>query len=334
IDYTDPAGVSKSNVIGKRGSGSGGLAYFAHSDVVPADDWSHSDAGPWTPVITEDRFYARGSCDMKGSLACMLAAAETFSSQELNHPLYITVTADEEVGYGGAKHVARRSQFFAEMVEGSVKGIIGEPTNLEVVYAHKGSLAMKATAKGLAAHSSQAHGINANLAMIPFLTEMKSIHDEVTGSPEWEHPEFDPPGISWNIGVNDHTHAINITPPQSVSTVYFRPMPDINPQPLIDRTQKAAEANGLDFEVSFRGEPMYVSRESDFIQEVLRIADRPEAHSVCYGTDASAFTALSNLAVYGPGSIEQAHMSDEFIELAQLELGTQAYARLIGEWCA
>ena len=218
IEYADKRGVAKSNVIGKLGSGSGGLAYFAHSDVVPADDWSHSDAGPWVPVLTEDRFYARGSCDMKGSLSCMLAAAEQHASGNLKAPLYITVTADEEVGYGGAIEVAARSKFFEEMVAGDANGIIGEPTTLEVVYAHKGSVAMKATGHGVAAHSSQAHGVNANLNMIPYLAEMKAMYDEVMGNPEWEHAEYNPSGVSWNIGINDHTHAVNITPPQSICT--------------------------------------------------------------------------------------------------------------------
>jgi acetylornithine deacetylase len=333
VDYEDKNGVLKSNVIAQRGSGSGGFAYFAHSDVVPADDWNHSDAGPWEPVITNDRLYARGSCDMKGSLACMLAAAEEHASRDLVHPLYITVTADEEVGYVGALEVAKRSRLFQEMVDGNANGVIGEPTELQVVYAHKGSLAIKATSRGLAAHSSQAHGVNANLKMIPFLAEMKAIHDDVTGNPEWENTEFDPPGISWNIGVNDHTHAINITPPQSVCTVYFRPMPGIEPEPLINRARAAAEANGLEFEVMFRGEPLYVPPGSDFVREVLQIADQSEAYSVCYGTDASAFTTLKNLVVFGPGSIEQAHMADEFILLQQLEKGVEAYGRLIRKWC-
>ncbi len=333
IEYADKRGVAKSNVIGKLGSGSGGLAYFAHSDVVPADDWSHSDAGPWVPVLTEDRFYARGSCDMKGSLSCMLAAAEQHASGALKAPLYITVTADEEVGYGGAIEVAARSKFFEEMVAGDANGIIGEPTTLEVVYAHKGSVAMKATGHGVAAHSSQAHGVNANLNMIPYLSEMKAMYDEVTGNPEWEHSEYDPSGVSWNIGINDHTHAVNITPPQSICTVYFRTMPGMDPEPLIARARAAAEANGLDFEIIIRGEPMYADRNGEFIQELLKISGQSEAHSVCYGTDASGFTRLRKLAVYGPGSIEQAHTVDEWIALEQLHAGVEAYGRLIQAWC-
>ena len=75
VDYVDAAGVKKSNVIGKRGSGRGGLAYFAHTDVVPADNWFSGQHGPFQPTVKDGRLYGRGSCDMKGSLGCVLAAA-------------------------------------------------------------------------------------------------------------------------------------------------------------------------------------------------------------------------------------------------------------------
>ncbi|MGH7201381.1 MAG: M20/M25/M40 family metallo-hydrolase, partial [Planctomycetaceae bacterium] len=234
IEYKDAAGVRKVNVIGKKGSGTGGLAYFGHTDVVPADDWFSDEHGPFTPAVRDGRLYGRGSCDMKGSIACILAAAVQFSTSELQRPIYITCTADEEIGYGGAREVAARSRLYREMVDGNAHGIIGEPTRLEVVHAHKGTYGFHATSRGRAAHSSTTAGINANLKMIPFLVEMKAIHDETLTSPEWRNDEFDPPVISWNIGINDHTRAVNITAPQSVCTVYFRPMPGQDADGLID----------------------------------------------------------------------------------------------------
>ncbi len=91
--------------------------------------------------------------------------------------------------------------------------------------------------------------------MIPFLMEMKRIHDETLTDPTWLNAEFDPPGISWNIGVNDFTRAVNITPPQSVCTVYFRPMPGMNPELLLEQAGKLAEQHGLEFQVKGRGLP-------------------------------------------------------------------------------
>jgi len=176
IDYVDAAGVKKSNVVGKRGNGPGGLAYFAHTDVVPADNWFSAQHGPFQPTVKDGRLYGRGSCDMKGSLGCILAAAASVPRQRQRAPLYITGTADEEVGYLGASEVARRSVLFRQLVEEDACGIVGEPTELEVVYAHKGTWGFRAVSRGRAAHSSTREGINANLAMIPFLAEMKAVH--------------------------------------------------------------------------------------------------------------------------------------------------------------
>lgn len=270
---------------------------------------------------------------MKGSVACMLAALERIRPDEQQRPVYVTCTADEEIGYGGARAVAQRSALFREMITGNARGIIGEPTNLEVVHAHKGTFGFAATSIGKAAHSSTREGLNANLAMIPFLMEMKTIHDETAVDPAWQHSEFDPPTISWNIGINDHTHACNITPPQSICTVYFRPMPGQNPQQLVDRARTAAERHGLKFELRNAAMPLYVDPRSDFIQDLLKLANRPRATTVAYGTDGAMLTELKQLAVLGPGNIAQAHTWDEWIALDQLEQGTALYERLIRHWC-
>ena len=191
-EYTDAQGVLKVNVIGKKGDGTGGLAYFGHSDVVPAKRWFSDEHGPFEPTVVGERLYGRGSCDMKGSISCMLAAAEQFASGDLNAPLYIVVTADEEVGFHGARKVVEESKHYREMLEHGARAVIGEPTELEVVHAHKGSIKIVATAEGLAAHSSSAKGRNANLNMIPFLAEMKRLHDETESDPKWQNDDFQP----------------------------------------------------------------------------------------------------------------------------------------------
>ncbi len=333
LEYNDENGVKKINVIGKKGEGTGGMAYFGHTDVVPADPWFTDEHGPFTPTVKGDKLYGRGSCDMKGSIACMLAAVEQISDSELKNPVYITCTADEEIGYGGAANVAQNSRLYREMVEGGSNGIIGEPTMLEVVYAHKGTFGFVATSKGRAAHSSTREGINANLAMIPFLGEMKRIHDELESDPSWQNEEFDPPTMSWNIGINDHTKAINITPPQSVCTVYFRPMPGQDADSLVERVRKAAEDNGIEFDLRSHASPLYVDPQSDFVKEVLQLAGKKTAQTVSYGTDGTMFSAMKKLVVFGPGNIAQAHTHDEWIALDQLEKGTAMYRNLIRHWC-
>ncbi|HVV99157.1 MAG TPA: M20 family metallopeptidase [Planctomycetaceae bacterium] len=333
IEYDDPHGVHKANVIARKGRGLGGLAYFGHTDVVPATSWSVQEHGPFEPTVRDGRLYGRGSCDMKGSVACMLAAAARFEPAQLTRPIYITCTADEEVGYGGASEVVARSELYAEMVRGDARGIIGEPTRLEVVYAHKGTYGFRAIARGRAAHSSTEKGVNANLAMIPFLVEMKAIHDELQTDPAWRNAEFDPPVVSWNIGINDHTPAVNITPPQSVCTVYFRPMPGMDADALVERAKSAAERCGIEFHFATRGMPVYTDPKSEFVRETLALAGKTTAHTVPYGTDGAMFSALRQKLVLGPGDIAQAHTDDEWIDLNQLSLGTDLYAQLIRQWC-
>jgi acetylornithine deacetylase len=333
IEYTDSAGVRKVNVVGKKGAGTGGLAYFGHTDVVPADPWFSTEHGPFSPTVKGDKLYGRGSCDMKGSIGCMLAAAEQFPRKALRFPLYVTCTADEEVGYTGAAEVARRSELFREMVAGQACGIVGEPTELRVVYAHKGTYGFEAISRGRAAHSSTRHGLNANLAMIPFLAEMKAIHDETESDPAWQDARFDPPTISWNIGINDHTAAVNITPPQSICTVYFRLMPGQKPEALLNRARAAAEKNALEFVVKSAANPLYLDPKSELVTDLLAIVGHEQPTTVTYGTDGTQLTALKKLAVFGPGNIAQAHTFDEWITLDQLALGTRYYEQAIRRWC-
>lgn len=333
IDYQDANGVQKSCVVGKKGTGTGGVAYFGHTDVVPADPWFFPEHGPFTPTVKDGKLYGRGSCDMKGSVACMLAAAEQFSVETLKRPIYVTCTADEEIGYGGALEVTRKSRFYREMVAGESHGIVGEPTCLEVIYAHKGTFGFSAVSHGRAAHSSTGKGVNANLKMIPFLAEMKMIHDELLVDPRWQHPEFEPPTVSWNIGVNDHTAAVNITPPQSICTVYFRPMPGQDGEILMERARQAAERCGLEFRRGHSGKPLYVDPHSAYVKDMLQLGGRTAAKTVPYGTDGCMFHEMKNIVVFGPGDIAQAHTHDEWIDLQQLELGTQTFSRVIEHFC-
>ena len=333
IAYNDADGVPKANIIGKKGEGTGGIAYFGHTDVVPADPWFSDEHGPFTPTVKDTRLFGRGSSDMKGSVGCMLAAAESYSPDELKEPVYVTCTADEEIGYGGAAQVAERSRLFREMVDGDCRGIVGEPTMLQVVHAHKGAYGFRAISRGRAAHSSTREGLNANLAMIPFLQEMKDIHDETESASAWQNSRFDPPSISWNIGINDHTKAVNITPPESICTVYFRPAPRQNPETLISRARAAAERCGIEFEVLLCAPPLYVDPKSRFVQEMIALTGTDGPRTVSYGTDGTMFGALKNLVVFGPGDIAQAHTHDEWIALEQLEQGTQMFSKLIRHWC-
>ena len=339
LEYDDAVGVRKASVVGRLGSepqaadSPCGMAYFGHTDVVPADNWFSDTHGPFDPTVVGDRLYGRGSCDMKGSVACMLAAARKIPAKELTQPLFITCTADEEIGYGGARSVTADSRLFRQMVALKSRGIIGEPTRLEVVYAHKGSYGMKIIARGRAAHSSTGEGVNANLAMIPFLSGIKAIYEEVERDPKWQDARFSPPTQTWNILVSDHTRAVNITPAQSICQVYFRPMPGQNADELVDRCTQLATDCGLELQVTMRASALFLDPDAPLVHESLELAGRGRAQTVAYGTDGAMFGDLDSMIVCGPGDISQAHTHDEWIALDQLERGTDLYARMIRRWC-
>lgn len=332
IPYQDPAGTPKTNLVARRGSGSGGLAYFGHNDCVPADHWT-GPGGPFEPVVTRGRLYGRGACDMKGSLAAMLEAARRTQGKPHRQPLYYVCTGDEEVGYLGAQAVVAQSELYRELVREGARAVIGEPTRLRVVHAHKGGAGYRFTAHGVAAHSSTAKGRNANLAMIPLLAELAEIHDEIEIDPKWQHPEFDPPTLCMNIGINDRNPAPNITAPQSVCTVYLRPMPGIDIEPILERLRAVADAQGLEMETLIDGPPVYTSPKAPIIQELLELTGLDHSETVGYGTDASIFQDIEQLAIFGPGDVAQAHTDDEWIALEQLERGADYYTQLIAKWC-
>lgn len=335
IEYQDASGVTKACVSGKKGPDTGrGLAYFCHTDVVPAASWSFAESGPWQPFQTEDRLYGRGSCDMKGSLACMLAAVERHGTDQLTAPIHIVCTADEEIGLQGARYLAKNSAMYRSIVERQSRAIIGEPTMLEVIHGHKGGRAMKIMSHGLAAHSSTGIGVNANMAMIPFLSGIRELYQEIENDSAWQDSRYQPPSISLNLGINDHTYALNITPGRSECTVYFRTMPDVDGDGLVARIRSLADACGLEFEMLFAGNPVFTDPQSAYVRELLDLTVTSQSHTVPYGTDGSCFAELSDMVVLGPGSIDQAHKDDEWISLDQMSRGTDLYSTLIKRWCA
>lgn len=333
LEYRDDNQVRKVSIVGKKGPGVGGLAYFSHSDVVPAPHWFSRRYGPFQPAIAKERLYGRGACDMKGSIACMLAAMQRYSSDDMKHPLYFVCTADEEVGFGGARQVVEESRYYREMAKDGTKAIIGEPTMLDVVHAHKGGYSFRVVAKGKAAHSSTREGKNANMLMIPFLTELKQLIDETELSPDWQNREFEPPSLCWNIGVNDNNLAMNVTAEQSVCTAYFRPMPGQDVTPILNQIKTAAERNDLYFELTRTDNGFYTKPDSPFVKTSLELAHKVIPKTASYGTDGCMLSEIDQKIVIGPGNIAQAHTDEEWISLEQLSLGTELYAKFIKHFC-
>lgn len=350
--YVDRRGVLKKNLVARRDPPSvpdvsppadasapapAGLAYFCHTDTVTADHWKGPGGDPFVAVEQAGRIYGRGACDMKGSLAAMLAAAAAINTSQQRVPLWIVCTADEEVGFEGARHVHEHSSAFAELVAANPVSIIGEPTRLRVVHAHKGIVGFRIHSAGKAAHSSTTDGINANVAMVPMLQTLLDIEAQCRTDPTLRNDSFDPPTLSWNFGVSDGMKTVNIVPDHCAAWVSLRPMPGVDGSELIERVRARADALGLRFELFPGGEPMQTDPQSGCVKAMLQLAEPfigpSESQAVCYATDACALGSLQQCIVCGPGDIAQAHTVDEFIEIEQLDQGASLYQAAIRHWC-
>lgn len=339
--YLDRHGVPKANLVARRDPPSpvarpgSGLAYFSHTDVVPAKQWSGvgGDAqDPFVAVLQDDRVYGRGACDMKGSIAVMMSAISRIDQRSQTAPIWFVCTADEEIGFGGAKHLVDHCAGYRELVAAAPVALIGEPTELKVVYAHKGVAGFRIHSRGRAGHSATRYGINANEAMVPMLVKLLELCQRTREDGALQDSRFDPPTLSWNFGVSDHSHVINITPERSDAWVSLRPMPDVDGAALIDQAEKTAQALGLEFELMAGCGPLWSDPESEHIVDLGRLADA-ELQTVCYGTDGGVLCELSRRAVIGPGSIHQAHTVDEWIAVDQIARGIDVYEKALRHWC-
>ena len=185
LEYTYQNDERKVNIVAKKGEGTGGLAFLSHSDTVAGmeDAWNAFD-----PVVKEGRLYGRGSCDMKGPLAATMIAAASVDADQLNKPIYIVVTSDEEIGLYGAKHVVRNSQLLQDAKPDY--GVVAEPTRLIPVYGHKGYGFVGVTAHGKAAHTSTGEGTSASFMLAPFLAEMATLNEQMQNDPSYMNDEF------------------------------------------------------------------------------------------------------------------------------------------------
>lgn len=327
LTYRDEAGVRKDSVIGKKGRGAGGLAFYSHVDTVPGDGWS---TDPHRPVVRDDRLIGLGSCDMKGPLAATLCAAAALRHDRLDRAVYVAATADEEVSGGGARQIDRESELYnAELPR---CGVIAEPTRMVPVYAHKGGARVVVTAHGRAAHTSTDRGVSANLLIAPFLAEVAELAETFRTDESFWNRDFDPPTIGFNMVFTDFGTRPNVSAPKAVCTVAFRPMPDDRTPDVIEMVSERARAHGLQVEAR-AGTPFRVAPDAEVVRIALAAAGAERPRTVPYGTDAHAFKERVQLVVMGPGDIAQAHTDGEWIEVAQLRRAVDVYRRMAREVC-
>jgi acetylornithine deacetylase len=305
----------------------GGVVLSGHTDVVPVDgqDWS---TDPFALTERDGRLYARGACDMKGFLACALAAAPGFAKADLRRPVHFAFSYDEEVGCLGAPSM------IAAMAAGHPRPscvIVGEPTDMKVVTGHKGLFSVRVELHGKEAHSSLVD--DGACATTHAVTLMNFIVEEARRLKEAAPADspFDPPFGTLTVGRFGGGSAVNILARHAWFEALMRPAPwDDGPglgQRLMEKAQEVeAEmrrtAPGARVEVTVMSNVPPLRPENQGEAEALARAltgdNAPRV--VAYGTEGGQFQDAGMSAVIcGPGSIAQAHQPDEFVEIAQLD---------------
>lgn len=313
----------------------GGVVLSGHTDVVPAEgEWT---TPPFVTDLREGAVYGRGTADMKGFVACVLAMAPRFSAAPLRLPVHIALTYDEEVGFLGAPVL------LAELLRtGPHPGaaIIGEPTEFGVVAGHKGCHEFTTTITGLEGHASApAKGVNAVEEASRYIAQLLQLRDELDARASADSP-YVPPGTTLNVGTINGGSARNIVAGACSLEWDLRPVSrdDVD---LVASTMAAYEAQAIG-RMRLRGpdatittttiaavdglEPLEGSPAVALAQVLL---DEVTIDVVAFGTEAGLFQQAGIPAIVcGPGSIDVAHKPDEHLPLEQLDRCLQMLTRL------
>ncbi|HGG06499.1 MAG TPA: acetylornithine deacetylase [Aliiroseovarius sp.] len=331
---------TKANIYANVGPEvAGGVVLSGHTDVVPVDgqDWS---TDPFTVVEKDGRLYGRGTCDMKGFDALALAAVPLALKHGVRRPLQIALSYDEEVGCIGAPRMIAE---MADLMPRAAGAIIGEPSMMKVVTGHKGGYSVATHVRGYEVHSSQPHlGVSAVMEaakLIDWANQMNA--ENAAGTPGPLAAMFDPPFTTVHVGTVHGGTAENITARDCRFIMGFRVVPGDDPEVWKARYMaKVAEVEagmkavrpeaGITTKASF-GVPGLVP-EKDGAAEALarRLTGDNAENVVSYGTEAGQFQRGGYSAVIcGPGSIDQAHQADEFIEISQFQAGQRFMEDLV-----
>ncbi|MFI5014431.1 MAG: acetylornithine deacetylase [Hyphomicrobiales bacterium] len=327
----------KANMLASFGEGPGGLVLSGHTDVVPVDGQSWT-SDPFTASVRDGKLYGRGACDMKGFVGVMLGHAPDYAKAA--EPIHLAFTYDEEVGCLGIPKLLAAMEGWGIKPAGC---LVGEPTSMHPVRAHKGGRIYRCKVVGTAAHSSLApSAVNAVEYAARIVTLIQSIADRerlqglrVEG--------FDVPHTTISTNLFTGGTGANIVPAAAEFVFDFRYVPGVDPEALIGeitslaaselvpRMQAIDPQSGIRFEL-INAVPALDAKDTDAIfQRVCGLAPGEAVEKVSYGTEASFFQDRGIPAmVCGPGSIAQAHKADEFVTLEQLARCDRFIDGLIG----
>lgn len=332
--YHDENGLEKINLIALAGTEFSQntnveVALVGHTDTVPYDpNW------PEATNLTErdGKLYGRGSCDTKGFIAAALSAVETLARSRLNKPLALIFTADEEIGLRGAKHLAQLKPLRARY------SIVGEPTSLQPIRAGKGYSLAEVLVKGREAHSAYpALGASAVFRAARLINRLETIAEQLKDD---QHPAFDPPYTTLNVGVIHGGSAKNVLAGECRFPLEWRPIPTQPSDHLLHLFNLAIseeKRSDPDFvcevDASRADSGFETARESPLIK-LLEKETGLESGTVAFGTEGAQMQALgSDPVVIGPGDIREAHRTGEFVPVRELERCTEILKHAVEQLC-
>jgi acetylornithine deacetylase len=320
------------------GSTNGGVVLSGHTDVVPVDgqDW-HSD--PFKPVVRDGKLYGRGSCDMKGFIGAALALVPEMQRAKLAKPIHFAFSFDEEVTCLGApvmlEDLARRGI----RPDGC---IIGEPTSMRPIVAHKGINAYRCCVSGHAAHSSLTpRGLNSIEYAARLICFIRDMADKYRVQGPFEEL-YDVPFTTAQTSTINGGIAMNTVPAECEFQFEFRNLPTMDPKPIFESINKYAmetllpqmrkehPSGSIEFALISDAPGFDASEDAEITKLVRALTGDSEKRKVAYGTEAGQFQQAGIPSVVcGPGDIEQAHRANEFVSLQQLAECERFMSRVI-----
>lgn len=312
-----------------------GYVLSAHLDVVPAGEpgWL---ADPFVLRRDGDRLIGRGACDMKGYVAAVLAMVPELVAMPLAAPVHIALSYDEEAGCRGVPHMIAR---LPELCAPPLGCIVGEPSGLQPVLAHKGKAAIRLIAEGRAAHSSRPDlGLNAIHRLLPCLAavaaQAEALADAGTRAGARDG-RFAPPHSTLQVGTLSGGQAINIVPDRAEAEIEARAIAGEDPMAVLAPVCAAAARAGVRVEAMSAYPPLALPDAHPLALLAQEISGRRALGAVSYGTEAGLYQAAGVPAVIcGPGDIARAHRPEEFLLAGELADATAMLRRLAARLAA
>jgi acetylornithine deacetylase len=337
--FSSPDGTKANLLVSFGPDVPGGLVLSGHTDVVPVEGQAWL-ADPWTMREADGRLIGRGVTDMKGFLACCLAAAPALAGMGLRRPVHLALSYDEEVGCTG---VGPMAEWIGTHLAPAL-AVIGEPSLLRVVNAHKGGLMGWAHVTGTPGHSSQPDRcVNAVMVAAECIVRVNAIRDSMRAGPL--DPAFDPPWSTIQVNRIEGGEALNIVAAACRFFWEMRVLPGVDDRAVLAGLEQVVAAElvpdmlavdpacGVRFDEMARI-PALAACDMAMESRLLNLFGQNEALSVPYGSEAGIFQGAGIPSVIiGPGDIAQAHQPEEWLAREQLEACGPVLEKLVREFC-